>query len=72
MKNLQTLLVKMKYVISTKQEQMLLLVLNQPVTTYAKQIMALMSYQIALPVMIKGKLTKCYVIMKVKAVKSLV
>ena len=38
---------------------MLLLVLNQPVTTYAKQIMALMSYQIALPVMIKGKLTKC-------------
>jgi len=57
--NVQTLLVKMKYVISTYQEQMLLLVLNQPVTTYAKQIMALMSYQIALPVMIKGKLMKC-------------
>ena len=51
---------------------MLLLVLNQPVITYAKQIMALMFYQIVLLVMIKGKLTKCYVIMKVKAVKSLV
>jgi hypothetical protein len=51
---------------------MLLLVLNQPVTTYAKQIMALMSYQIALPVMIKGKLMKCYVITRVKVVKSLV
>ena len=48
---------------------MLLLVLNQPVTTYAKQIMALMSYQIALQAMIRGKLTKCYVIMKVKVVK---
>ena len=32
---------------------MLLFVLNQPVTTYAKQIMALMSCRIALPVMIK-------------------
>jgi len=62
----------MKYVISTLQEQMLLLVLNQPVTTYAKQIMALISYQIALPVMIKEKLTKCCVTMKVKAVTSLV
>ena len=51
---------------------MLLPVLNLPVITYAKQIMALMSYQIALPAMIKGKLTKCYVIMKVKVVKSLV
>ncbi len=51
---------------------MLLPVLNQPVTTYAKQIMAFMSYRIALPVMIKGKLTKCCVIMKVKAVKSIV
>lgn len=51
---------------------MLLLVLNQPVTTYAKQIMALMSYQIVLPVMIKGKLTKCCVIMKVKVVKLFV
>ena len=51
---------------------MLLLVLNRPVTTYAKQIMALMFFQIALPVMIKGKSTKCWVIMKVKVVKSLV
>ncbi len=51
---------------------MLLLVSNQPVTTYAKPIMTLMFYQIALPVMIKGKLTKCCAIMKVKAVKSLV
>ena len=51
---------------------MLLLVLNQPVTTDVKKIMALMSYPIALPVMIKGKLTKCCVIMKVKAVKSFV
>lgn len=51
---------------------MLLLVLNQPVTTYEKQIMALLCYQIALPVMIKGKLTKCYVIMKVKVVKLFV
>ena len=48
---------------------MLLLVLNQPVTIYAKQILTLMSYQIALPVMIKGKLMKCCVIMKVKVVK---
>lgn len=46
--------------------------INQPVTTYAKQIMAFISYQIALPVMIKGKLTKCYVIMKVKVVKLFV
>ena len=51
---------------------MLLPVLNQPVTTYAKQIITLMFYQIALPVMIKGKLMKCYAIMKVKAVKSFV
>ena len=51
---------------------MLLLVLNQPATIYAKQIMALMSYQIALPAMIKGKLTKCYVTMKVKVVKLFV
>ena len=51
---------------------MLLLALNQPVTTYAKQIMTLMFYQIVLRVMIKGKFMKCYAIMKVKAVKSLV
>jgi hypothetical protein len=51
---------------------MLLLVLNQPVTTYAKQIIALMYYRIALQVMIKGKLKKCCAIMKVKAAKSLV
>ena len=51
---------------------MLLLVLNQPVTTYAKQITALMSYQIALPVMIKEKLRKCCAIMKIKGVKLLV
>ncbi len=36
---------------------MQLLVLNQPATTYARQIIALMSFQIALQVMIKGKLT---------------
>ncbi len=51
---------------------MQLFVLNQPVTTYENQIMALMFYQIALQVMIKGKLTKCSAIMKVKAVKLLV
>lgn len=34
---------------------MLLPVLNQPVTTYAKQITELMFYQIASPVMIKRK-----------------
>ena len=48
---------------------MLLLVLNRPVTTCAKQIIVLISYQIVLPVMIKRKLTKCCAIMKVKAVK---
>ncbi len=48
---------------------MLLLVLNQLVTTYVKQIIALMSYPIALPVTIKEKLMKCCIIMKVKAVR---
>ena len=35
----------------------------------AKQIMALLYYQIALPAMIKGKLTKCCIITKAKAPK---
>lgn len=43
---------------------------NQPVITYVKPIIRLMSYQIALPVMTKEKLTKCCAIMKVRAVKS--
>ena len=59
----------MKYVISTYQELMLLLVLNQPVITYAKQTLALMFFQIVLPVMTKEKLMKCYTIMKVKVAK---
>jgi len=47
-------------------------VLSQPAITYAKQIMALMSCQIALPVMIKRKLVKCWTTMKVKAVEIFV
>ena len=48
---------------------MLSLVLNQPVTTYVKQIIELMFYQIVLPVMIKRKLTKCCIITRAKALK---
>jgi hypothetical protein len=65
----RTLFIKMKYVSSTLRGQTRLPALNQPVTTCVKQIIRFMSYQTALPVMIKGKLTKCCVTMKVKAVK---
>ena len=62
----------MKYAISTLQGQTPLLVLNRPVTTYAKQTMVLMYYPIALPAMTKEKLKRCYAIMKAKAVQLLV
>ena len=45
--------------------------ISKNVITYVKPIIRLMSYQIALPVMTKEKLTKCCAIMKVRAVKSL-
>ena len=51
---------------------MLLPVLNQPVTTYLRQIMTYTSLQTVLPAMTKEKLTKCYIIMKVKVVKLLI
>ena len=60
--------IKMKYVNSILREQMQLLVSNQLAIIYLRQIIKLMFYQIALLVMIKGKLTKCCIIIKVRVV----